>query len=226
MSNLKLLYKILRLNGMKITEFWFRNRNKELHLAVKPYKNGCSRPQCGRRGKIVRQTSTFRCWEDLTLSGLKVLFWYAPMEIECPTHVRMQETIPLAPTCSRITYRLEWRLCTLCQIMTQKAAAGILQMAPSTQSDLLHRLITRVRQTHKIRGLVTLYSVKVILTGSALLWCSATRRSTQAMAIVFVKCCNAVAEHHSNARRVGLSASMAALRPLRHSLRCVPCPER
>jgi len=29
-------------------------------------------------------------------------------------------------------------------------------MAPSTLSDLLHRIITRVRQTHKIRGLVTL----------------------------------------------------------------------
>jgi len=49
-SNLKLLYKRLRLNGMKITDFWFKNRNKELHLAVKPYKNGCCCPQCGRRG--------------------------------------------------------------------------------------------------------------------------------------------------------------------------------
>jgi len=54
---------------------------------------------------------------------------------------------------------------------------------------------------------------------TALLWCSATRHSThpkgtscgaQAMALVLVKCCNAVAEHHSNARRVGLSAFMAA----------------
>ena len=26
MSNLKLLYKILRLKGMKITQFWFKNR--------------------------------------------------------------------------------------------------------------------------------------------------------------------------------------------------------
>ena len=51
----------------------------------------------------------------------------------------------------------------------------------------------------------------VVLIGSALLWCFATRHSTQAMAVVLVKCCNAVAEHHSIARRVGLSASMAAL---------------
>ena len=34
MSNLKLLSKILRLKGMKITRFWFKKRDKELHLAV------------------------------------------------------------------------------------------------------------------------------------------------------------------------------------------------
>ena len=69
------------------------------------------------------------------------------------------------------------------------------------------------------------YSDKLILMGSALLWCFATRRSTQAMAIVLVKCCNAVAEHHSNARRVGLSASMAALRLLQRTMaiRCEAC---
>ena len=156
MSNLKLLYKILRLNGMKITQYWFENRGKELHLAVKPYKNGCRCPDCDRRGRIIRQTTQLRRWEDLTLIGMKVLLWYAPKEIYCPTHGRMQETISWAPTYSRITYRLEWRLCTLCQIMTQKAAAEILKMPPSTLSDLLHRIITRVRHGHKIRGLVTL----------------------------------------------------------------------
>lgn len=156
MSNLKLLYKILRLKGMKITCFWFKNRNKELHMTVKPYKNGCRCPECGRRGRIVRQTAELRGWEDLTLMGIKVRLWYAPKEIHCPTHGRLQETIPWAPTYSRITYRLEWRLCALCQIMTQKAAAEILKMAPSTLSDLLHRIITRVRDGHKIRGVTTL----------------------------------------------------------------------
>jgi len=155
-SNLKLLYKILRLKGMKITCFWFKNRNKELHMTVKPYKNGCRCPECGRRGRIVRQTAELRGWEDLTLMGIKVRLWYAPKEIHCPTHGRLQETIPWAPTYSRITYRLEWRLCALCQIMTQKAAAEILKMAPSTLSDLLHRIITRVRDGHKIRGVTTL----------------------------------------------------------------------
>jgi transposase len=141
---------------MKITRFWFKKRDKELHLAVKPYKNGCRCPECGRRGRIVRHASELRRWEDLTLMGMKVLFWYAPKEIQCPTHGRAQETIPWAPAYSRITYRLEWRICALCQIMTQKAAAKILKMPSSTLSDLLHRIITRVRDGHKIRGLVTL----------------------------------------------------------------------
>ena len=47
----------------------------------------------------------------------------------------------------------------------------------------------------------------------------------QAMAIVLVKCCNAVAEHHSNARRVGLSGPMAALCLLQRTMaiRCEAC---
>ncbi|WP_297444687.1 transposase family protein, partial [Acidiferrobacter sp.] len=52
---------------------------------------------------------------------------------------------------ARITYRLEFRICALCQIMTQKAAAEILKMAPSTLSNCLHRVtVTRVR-THLVR---------------------------------------------------------------------------
>ena len=35
MSNLKLLSKILRLKSLKVTNFWLKER--ELHLAVKPY---------------------------------------------------------------------------------------------------------------------------------------------------------------------------------------------
>jgi len=155
-SNLKLLCKILHLKDMKITHFDFKHRDKELHLAVKPYKNGCRCPHCGRRGRMVWQAAAPRRWEDLTLMGLKVLFWYTPREILCPTHARVQESIPWADAYSRISYRLEWRLCALCQIMTQKAAAEILGMAPSTLSDLLHRIIHRVRDDHKIRGVTTL----------------------------------------------------------------------
>lgn len=106
---------------------------------------------------IVRHTTELRRWEDLTLMGMKVLSWYAPKEIQCQTHGCVQETNPWAPPYySRITYRLEWRICTLCQILTQKAAAEILKMASSTLSDLLHRIINRVRDGHKIRGVKTL----------------------------------------------------------------------
>ena len=37
--------------------------------------------------------------------------------------------------------------------MTQKAAAQLLKISQSTLSDLLHRVITRTRRGHKIRGL-------------------------------------------------------------------------
>jgi len=60
---------------------------------------------------------------------------------------------------------------------------------------------------------------------AALLWCFATRHSTQAMALVLVKCCNAVAEYHNNAQRVGLSASMAVLHLLQRTkaIYCEAC---
>ena len=156
MSNLKLLRTILRLESLQITHFRFMHRDTELHLAVKPYKNGCRCPACGRRGRIVRQTTELRRWEDVAVMGLRVVLWYAPKEIQCPTHGRMQEEIPWAPVYARVTYRLEWRLCALCQIMTQKAAAEILRLPTSTLSNLLHRVITRVRHGHTIRGLTTL----------------------------------------------------------------------
>lgn len=156
MSNLKLLCKILRLKELKITHFEFKQRNTELHLAVKPYKNGCRCPECDRRCRIVRLGREARSWTDLTVLGMRITFWYAPKEIECPTHGRLQEDIAWAENYSRITHRLEYRICAFSQIMTQKAAAEILQMPSSTLSDLLHRIITRVRAGHKIRGLATL----------------------------------------------------------------------
>ena len=156
MSNLTLLRTILRLESLKITHFRFMHRDTELHLAVKPYKNGCRCPECGRRGRIVHQTTEFRRWEDVAVMGLRVVLWYAPKEIQCPTHGRVQEEIPWASRHARVTDRLEWRLCALCQIMTQKAAAEILRLPTSTLSNLLHRVITRVRHGHTIRGLTTL----------------------------------------------------------------------
>ena len=156
MSNMKLLVKILRLKELKINGYEFRRRDKELHLDVKPYKNGCRCPECQRRCRIVRHTTEPRCWVDITVLGMRVILYYAPKEIECPTHGQLQEEIPWAAAYARTTYRVEYRICALCQIMTQKAAAEILALATSTLSDALHRIITRVRARHRIRGLVTL----------------------------------------------------------------------
>ena len=156
MSNLKLLVKILRLKELKINGFEFRRRDKELHLHVKPYKNGCCCPECRRRCRIVHHGTESRCWTDITVFGMRVILHYAPKEIECPTHGRLQKEIPWAAVHARSTYRHEYRICGLCQIMTQKAAAEILALATSTLSDALHRIITRVRAQHRVRGLVTL----------------------------------------------------------------------
>ena len=102
MSNRKLLRTILRLQSLKITDFRLMHRDTELHLAVKPYKNGCRCPACGRRGRIVHQTTEFRRWEDVAVLGLRVVLWYAPKEIQCPTHGRVQEEIPWAPPHARV----------------------------------------------------------------------------------------------------------------------------
>ena len=156
MSNLKLLVKLLRLKKLKITWFEVKDWGKELHLGVKPYKNGCLCAECGRRGRVVRSTTEARTWTDVTVLGMKVIFHDAPKEIECPTHGRGQEEIPWAAPLAKVTDRLEWRICALSKIMTQKAAAKVLKIASSTLSDLLHRVINRTRAGHKIRGLITL----------------------------------------------------------------------
>jgi len=69
-SNLTLLGKILRLKGMKITAFEFRDYGRGLHLSVKPHKNGSRCPHCGQRGRIVPAKREARVWEDLTIFGL------------------------------------------------------------------------------------------------------------------------------------------------------------
>jgi len=80
----------------------------------------------------------------------KMHFFYAPKEVLCPSHGRIQEQIPWAAPYSRITYRLEYLILSLCQLMTQKAAARLLHMPKSTLSDLLHRSISRIREGHRI----------------------------------------------------------------------------
>jgi 3-phosphoshikimate 1-carboxyvinyltransferase len=70
----------------------------------------------------------------------------------------------------------------------------------------------------------------MIIAYPALLWRFAARRSAQVMAIVLGKRCNAAAERHSSALRVGLSAPMDCVAPLAkdygHYLQDAPCHER
>jgi transposase len=66
------------------------------------------------------------------------------------------EEIPWAERHARVTYRFEYLLLRYAQIMTQKAAAELLHLSSSTLSDLLHRIIARIREGHRIRDLKTL----------------------------------------------------------------------
>src|SRR5271170_4613494 len=93
MGNTKLLTKLLRLKDVKITWFKFENRDKELHIGIKPYKTGCHCPTCDRRCPIVCKAQN-RSWKDVTILGRKIVLWYAPRDINCPTHGRVQEEIP------------------------------------------------------------------------------------------------------------------------------------
>lgn len=153
MTTNKFISKLLRLKDLKVTDFTFKTRDKSIVLSVKPYKNGCLCPECHCRGKIVNILPKARIWRDVRVCGWTIFFLYRPKEILCPTHGRLQEEIPWADHHARITYRLEFLLLTYAQLMTQKAAAKLLNMANSTFSDVLHRTISRIRDGHRIRGL-------------------------------------------------------------------------
>lgn len=151
----KFIRKLLRLKDLSVVNFEFGFRKRQLHLWVKPYKNGCLCPVCQRRGRIV-QTMHERHWQDIPIWGWSALFHYRPKEILCSQHGRIQESIPWAETYARVTYRFEYALLIYCQFMPQKAAARLLQVASSTLSDQLHRCIARLREGHRIRNLKTM----------------------------------------------------------------------
>ena len=153
MSTNKCIKKLLRLKELFVTSFHFQPSTNTFHLWVKPYKNGRFCPVCNRRCRLVHTTAECREWREPPVYGWIVKLWYKPREILCPKHGRIQEKIPWADEYARITYRFEYAMLVFCQIMTQKAAATVLKIAPSTLSDLLHRAIQRIREGHKIHGL-------------------------------------------------------------------------
>jgi transposase len=152
----KFIRKLLNLKELVVCGFDLNERKRHLLIFVKPYKNGCRCPECDRRCKIKHQSKLYRLWRDLPVYGCQVELCYRPREILCPIHGRIQENIPWADNYSRITYRFEFAMLVYCQIMTQKAAAMLLHIAPSTLSDMLHRSVTRARQNHRIRDLKTI----------------------------------------------------------------------
>ena len=153
MTGMKLVSKLLKFKGFRAVNLWFEGKGVgDIIVAVKPHKNGCRCPQCGRRGKIVRIMQPRR-WRDVRVCGRTVWLQHSPREIRCPTHGRRVEESPWAEPGARATYRLEYLLLRCCQAMPQKAAAQMLGMPTSTLSDILHRVIGRVRQKHSIRDL-------------------------------------------------------------------------
>ena len=152
MTAAKTIAKILKLKFLKIVDVQFR-RDGTLILNVKPFKNGARCRACGRRGQLVRSRPTARQWRDLPVAGREVVLCYFAREITCPTHGRGEEAIPWAARHARVTYRFEYAVLRLCQVMTQKAAVQLLHVPASTLSDQLHRSIERHRQGHRVRGL-------------------------------------------------------------------------
>ena len=155
MTTRKFIRKLLGFKDLLVSDFAFEGR-KNLVITVKPHKNGCRCPECGRRCPIVWTASEPRRWRDVPVCGWWVWLLYCPREVLCPTHGRVQEEIPWAEPWYRVTYRFEYLMLRYCQIMTQKAAARLLRISPSTLSDLLHRSITRIREGHQVRGLKTI----------------------------------------------------------------------
>jgi len=151
----KIIGKLLKFKELKVVDLAFKKVN-ELHIAVKPFKNGCRCPHCGRRGKIVRTRPQVRWWRDIPVGGWEVWLMYAPREILCSTHGRVDESMPCADRYARVSYRYEYVMLRYCQMMPQKAAAELLRVSASTLSDQLHRCVKRIRSGHRIRGLKTI----------------------------------------------------------------------
>jgi len=149
----KFIRKLLQLKDLALMFFEFQRYNQELHLFVKPYKNGCLCPECNLRGKIIRTRKEERIWRDIRVANITIFFHYNIREIDCRAHGRVQEAVPWADKYSRITYRLEYQILKLSKMIPQKDVSELLHLPKSTVSRLLHDAITRIRAGHRIRGL-------------------------------------------------------------------------
>lgn len=74
MNSSKLLSRLLKMKGFKVTWFSLLENEKFLHLGVKPHKTGCRCPHCGRRGTIVTRANCRR-WDDIVVCGMRSVFF-------------------------------------------------------------------------------------------------------------------------------------------------------
>jgi hypothetical protein len=71
MGGKKLLQRLLRMKGFRITWFELHERKREVLIGVKPHKTGCHCPHCDRRCEIV---TILPEWRDVVLCGMEVFF--------------------------------------------------------------------------------------------------------------------------------------------------------
>jgi hypothetical protein len=74
MAGKKLLERLLRMKGFRITWFELHERKREFRIGVKPHKTGCRCPHCDRRCEIVSILPECRVWRDVVLCGMQVFF--------------------------------------------------------------------------------------------------------------------------------------------------------
>ena len=74
MAGKKLLERLLRMKGFRITWFELHERKRECFIGVKPHKTGCRCPHCDRRCEIVSILPECRVWRDVVLCGMQVFF--------------------------------------------------------------------------------------------------------------------------------------------------------
>jgi len=74
MGGKKLLQRLLRMKGFRITWFELHERKREVLIGVKPHKTGCRCPHCDRRCEIVTILPECRVWRDVVLCGMQIFF--------------------------------------------------------------------------------------------------------------------------------------------------------
>ena len=74
MAGNKLLQRLLRMKGFRVTWFGLDERKRLILVGVKPHKTGCRCPQCDRRCEIVTTLTEPREWRDVELCGMEVFF--------------------------------------------------------------------------------------------------------------------------------------------------------